>query len=106
MYPSPRLLINSGVKWTPYDWLNKGYSSYMAAVVFIGDGCGLRIEVRYRNQPNKSKLLLYKLLFSLLHLKRLYTNNKTEHFSYKGGCGVPGCTRIEVFKRRAGLGYS
>ena len=34
-----RLLITSA-----YDWLNKGYSFYMAAVVIIGDGCGLRIE--------------------------------------------------------------
>ena len=41
---TPRLLITSGATWTPYDWLNKGYSFYMAAVVVIGDGHGLRIE--------------------------------------------------------------
>ena len=29
-------------------------------------------------------------------------SNKKEHFSYKSGCGV---TRIEEFKRKAGLGY-
>ena len=63
--PPPRLLITSGVIWTPYDWLNKGYSFYMAAVVVIGNGRGLRFEARHRNLPNKSKLLLYKLLFSL-----------------------------------------
>ena len=28
-----------------------------------------------------------------------------ERLSYKGGCGVNECTRIEAFKRRAGLGY-
>ena len=28
-----------------------------------------------------------------------------EHFSYKGGCGVHERMLIEVFNRRAGLGY-
>ena len=37
----------------------------MAAVVAIGDERDLRIEASHRNQPNKSKLSLYKLLFSL-----------------------------------------
>ena len=75
-----------GVICTPYDWLNKGYSFYMAAVIIIADGRGLRIEACHRNQLNKSKLSLYKLLFSLnIPFKRLYTSNKTEGFSYKGG---------------------
>ena len=47
--PLPRLLITSGVIWTPYDWLNKFYSFYMAAVVIIGSGRGLRIEARRGN---------------------------------------------------------
>ena len=37
--PPPRLLITSGVMWCnidPYDWLNKLYGFYMAAVVSIG----------------------------------------------------------------------
>ena len=37
----PRLLITSGVMWCdidPYDWLNKFYGFYMAAVVGIGSG--------------------------------------------------------------------
>ena len=42
---TPRLLTTSGVMWTPYDWVNKFYSFYMAAAVIIGGGCGLRIEV-------------------------------------------------------------
>ena len=46
--------------WTPYDWLNKDYSCYKVAVVIISD----RVA-RCRNQPNKIKLLLYKLLFLL-----------------------------------------
>ena len=37
--------------------------------------------------------------------KQLYTSCKTEHFSYKGGCGARGYTYIKVFERRAGLGY-
>ena len=39
------------------------------------------------------------------HLKQLYLSNKTECFSYKGGCGVRERMRIEAFKRRAVLGY-
>ena len=44
-----RLLITSGVIWTPYDWLNKFYSCYMAIVVIIVNGCGLGIDTRRRN---------------------------------------------------------
>ena len=75
----------------------------MAAIVGIDSGSGLRIEVRYRNQPNKSKLVLYK---SLLHFySQLYiVSNKAKCFSYKGGCGMSGRTHIEAFKIRAGLG--
>ena len=32
---SARLLITSGVMWTPYDWLNKFYNFYLASVVSI-----------------------------------------------------------------------
>ena len=107
--PHPRLVITSGVMrcdMDPYDWLNKHYSFCMAAVVGIVSRRGLRIEVCHRNQPNKSKLALYKPLLCLYsHLKQLYISNKTKHFSYKGGCGVLGHTCIEAFKRRAGLGY-
>ena len=38
----------------------------MAAVAVIDDGRGLTVETRRINQPNKSKLSLYKLLLSLL----------------------------------------
>ena len=37
----------------------------MAAVVVIDDGRGLTVEARHINQPNKSKLSLYKPLLSL-----------------------------------------
>ena len=77
----------------------------MAAIVGIVSRCGLRIEARRRNQPNKSKLVLYKPLLHLYsHLKQLYLSNKTKRFSYKGGCDVLRHMRIEAFKRRAGLG--
>ena len=39
-----RILITSGVIWTPYDWLNKFYSCYMATLVGIVDGYGLGID--------------------------------------------------------------
>ena len=62
--------------------------------------------MRQRNQPNKSKLVLYKLLlYCNSCLKQLYVSNKTERFSNKDGCGIHGYTHIEVFKGRAGLGY-
>ena len=47
--PPPRPLITSGVIWTPYDWLNKFYSFYMAAEVVTGSGCGLRIKAHCGN---------------------------------------------------------
>ena len=78
----------------------------MAAIVGIVSWRGLRIEACHRNQPNKSKLALYKpLLYFCSDLKQLYISNKMERFSYKGGCDVHGRTCIEAFKRRAGLGY-
>ena len=47
--PPPKLLIISGVIWTPYDWLNKFYSFYMAPVIIIGGRRGLRIKARHEN---------------------------------------------------------
>ena len=87
--------------WTPHGWLNKGYSFYMAPVLLIDEQHGLRIKEHYRNQLNKSKLLLY-FCFNT-PFKWLYTSNKMECFSCKSGCG--GCMCIEVLKGRAGLGY-
>ena len=75
----------------------------MAAIVNIDSRHGLRIEAHHRNQPNKSRLGLYKpLLHFYSHLKQLYISNKTEHFNYKSGCGVHGRILIEAFKKRAG----
>ena len=88
----PRLVIASGVMWhdmDPYDWLNKFYSFYVAAIVGIISRHGLRIEAHHRNQSSKSKLSLYKsILHFYSHLKQSYLSNKTEHSSYKGGCGM------------------
>ena len=47
--PRPRLLINSGVIWTSYDWLNKFYSCYMATVVIIVNGRDLGIGALRRH---------------------------------------------------------
>ena len=78
----------------------------MAAIVGIVSRRGLRIEARHKNQPNKSKLVLYKPLLRLYsHLKQPYVSNKMKRFSCKGGWGVLGRARIEAFKRRADLGY-
>ena len=88
------LLITSGVMWcsviwTPYDWLNKFYSCYMAILVSIIDGHGLRIDMHHEKYPNKSMLALYKpLIHCNSHYKQLCLSNEMELFSYKGGCGV------------------
>ena len=73
----------------------------MTAIVGIVSRRGLRSEARRRNQPNKSKLALYKPLIRLYsHLKQLPISNKMKRFSYKGGCGVHGSSRIEAFKEK------
>ena len=69
----------------------------MAAVVVIDDGRGLRIEAHRKHQPNKSKLLFH----SNFPFKWVYISSKTEHFSYKGGCGGHGHTCIVVFKKKS-----
>ena len=79
----------------------------MAAVVVINDGHGLRVEAHCTSQPNKSKLsgcICHSFHISI-PFKQLYKSNQTEHFSYKVGCSMRGHMRIEVFKRRADLGY-
>ena len=52
----------SDVIWTPYDWVNKLYSFYVATVVSIINGRGFSIDTCHKNQPNKCKLSLYKPL--------------------------------------------
>ena len=55
-------------KWhdmDPYDRLNYFYSFYKTTVVSIVSRRSLRNEVCNRKEPNKSKLVLYKLLLSL-----------------------------------------
>ena len=67
----------------------------MGAIVGILSRRGLRIEARRKDQPNKSKLALYKPLLCLYsHLKQPYISNKTKRFSYNGGDGVRGRARI------------
>ena len=78
----------------------------MIDVASIVSRHGLSIDLHYKNQSNKvSYIALYKLLICFnSNLKQLYISNKAEHLSYKGGCGICGCTCIEDFKRRTGLG--
>ena len=60
MFKGLWVLITNGMKCTRYNWLNKGYSFYFAAVVIISGGCGLKIEVLRKNQPNKKfKMALF-----------------------------------------------
>ena len=61
VFPVLRLLITSDMIWTPYDWLNRFYSFYMAIVVGIVSRHDLTVEGHCINQPNKCKLALCKL---------------------------------------------
>ena len=71
----------------------------MAIVVVIINGLGLGIDTRRRHYPTKSCLALYKgLIHCNSHYKQPYLSNKTECFSYKGGCGISECMHIETFK--------
>ena len=71
-------------------------------LILVTSRFGLRIKhIAKTNLCTKNMVGLYNLL--LLFLKWLYINNKTECFSYKGGCNV---TYIVSFKRRASLGSS
>ena len=101
--------LTSGVIWTPYDWLSKGCSFYVAGVIIISSGCALRIEA-HKNQPNKSKPSLYKPLLPLLTFflsSCTYTSNKVEHFSIKVGgrqrrletitCAIYFCCGLHAF---------
>ena len=55
----------------------------MAAVVGTISRHGLSIDAHHGNQPNKSKLALYKPLIQFSSgLKWLYISNKLKHFSY------------------------
>ena len=88
----------------PYDWLNKLYRFYVVALVSIISRHGLTIEAHCWNQCNKNKLSLCKPWIHFNgHVKQLYKSNKTERFSYKGGCGICGHTCIKIFKRWLGL---
>ena len=68
---------------------------------------GMALELKRIIETNRIRIgyrISYYFHFKL-PFKWLYTSNKTKLFIYKGGSGGRGHTRIEVFKRRAGLGY-
>ena len=98
--PPLRLLITSGVIWTPYAWLNKEYSFHMAGVIFIGGGHGLKIEAHCRNQPIKSCCYISPCTFAITFLLNSYTQ-ATRWSASVIKVGVHGHARIKVFKRRA-----
>ena len=90
----PRLLITSGMIWTLYDWLNKFYGLYTAAVVIIHSGCVIETNPISINQSCISHYFHYNN-----RLKQLYTSNKTECLGYKGGCGEH-CVLIMCLKEK------
>ena len=70
----------------------KGKSFYMAAVVILLVVHSHNIAACHRNQPNKSKLLLYNPLI-------FCNSGLNQCFSYKDGCGIHGNLHIDTFKR-------
>ena len=77
---------------------------YTTAVVDIVSRYGLSNDVCHKKQPDKSNLVLYRVLIhNNSHLKQLYICTKTEHFGYKYEC-ARAYTYLGI-KRRAGLGY-
>ena len=76
--PPPRLLITSGMIWSPYDWLNNFYSFYVAAVVVIDDGYGLTVKAHRINQPiiRVSYRCISRYFHFNITFKQLYTSNK------------------------------
>ena len=79
----------------------------MAAVVNIVSRCGLRIDTCHRNQPNISKLLLYKPLLSLYQsLKQLYMSNSYSVVKVSVAyMDVVATCMSHLCKRTAGMGY-
>ena len=69
------LLITSGMMWCDmdlYNWSNKFYGFYMAAVVDIDSGHDVSIYTCRGNYPDNNKLVLYKpLLHCSKHFKQL-----------------------------------
>ena len=110
VHPPPRLLITSGVMWCDMDSI-----SLVKQVLQLSYGSCSMLSVMGMALELKRIVETYLIRVSYccvsyyLHFntpfKQLYTSNKMECFSYKGGCGWHGCSHIEVFKRRAGLGY-
>ena len=80
--PPPRLLITNGMIWIPYDWFYSCYiQGYMAAVVIIDDGHGLRFEAHCINRVNFCCISCY------FHFNIPKMNvTLMECFSYTGGC--------------------
>ena len=76
MYTFPIMEIDSqshqwvfrlGIDEFPFFFPSVGFRFFFLCVAIIDDGHGLTVEVRCINQPNKSKLSLYKLLLSFYY---------------------------------------
>ena len=99
VWPPPRLvqLVTwYGVIWTQYNWLIKFYSFLYGSCMGSISRCGLRIELRHRYLPNKSKLALCKLW---IHFSISVINMCV--------CGIHGytCTLYQSVKKKTGFGY-
>ena len=70
------------------------------AVVVIGSGCSIRVEVHRRINLVRLSFCFTSHFFQFYHcLTHFYISNKMECFCYRGGCGVCGfSTCIKALK--------
>ena len=88
--------------WTPYNWLNKFYNYYMVTIVSIV--WGVALELKLVVETNLIRVSYHCISHSFhfkSHLKQLYLSNKTEHLSYKIGCGVYGCRSMKTLYKKS-----
>ena len=68
--------------WTPYDWLNKGYSFYMAPVVIIR--MGVALELKHVVETNLIRVSYHCISYYLhfnIPFNWLYTQAKRQRAS-------------------------
>ena len=78
VFPNPVTYYDNTNKWIAVTKINKSVSKETFVESF--KGCSQTFE-------GYKLTFVYALIISS-HLKQLYISNKTERFSYKGGCGI------------------
>ena len=80
--PPSKLLITSGVIWTPYDWLNKGYGFLWQLLLLSVMGVTLELKCIVENNLIRVSYVLLLLLLLLLLAQVTYNQVHTLQISY------------------------